>query len=126
MVAKMFRCLFMIAAVSLAGLSGCMESQKAVPDQTAGIASPTVDGTDVNPTPYKATKAGTIDGDPTADFGGGGDCCDGGYYQCPTNGQIFEYEALSCGFNVVKKTTAAQRCDAACVAACVDSGWLGC
>ena len=50
-------------------------------------------------------------------------CCSFGYYRCPTTGAIFDYEALACSSGP-EKSTAASRCDVACAATCVDSGWI--
>jgi hypothetical protein len=49
--------------------------------------------------------------------------CDSGYYTCPSDGTIFEYDTPGCG--VIYKPNAHTRCEAYCPVTCKDSGWLG-
>ena len=49
--------------------------------------------------------------------------CDSGYYTCPSDGMIFEYDTPGCGF--IYKPRAQSNCEAHCPVTCRDSGWMG-
>lgn len=49
--------------------------------------------------------------------------CDSGYYTCPSDGAIFEYDTPGCG--PIYKPRAQSLCEAHCPVTCKDSGWLG-
>lgn len=49
--------------------------------------------------------------------------CDSGYWTCPSDGMIFEYDTPGCG--PIYKPTAQSRCESHCPVTCKDSGWLG-
>lgn len=103
-------CLAMVVVPLMAG--GCMDSvDRQVPrDERSTVVD------DVPADDSIAESASLAPADPSL-------CCSYGYYRCPTTGAIFDYEALACSFGP-RKSTAASRCNIACAAACVDSGWL--
>src|SRR5262245_50614676 len=55
--------------------------------------------------------------------GGGGGCCQWGWYTCPATGIRYEYDTPGCG--PYSKSQAFTNCNSHCVPACVDSGWQG-
>ena len=115
MISKMFRGLFMFAAVSLAGLSGCAESPEPAPETANEVQSATLD---------EDLAAEPADEVSTLGTGGRGDqCCSYGYYQCNTTGEIFDYEARPCSAGP-SSWSARRTCDLACEETCTNSGWL--
>lgn len=50
--------------------------------------------------------------------------CSYGYYMCPNDGEIFEYESLACASAPMSKPNAKTRCEAYCPSTCTDSGWM--
>lgn len=48
-------------------------------------------------------------------------CGDWGYFTCPDNGRSYYYEA--CAGTSLRQDVVQNRCEQACVATCVDSGW---
>ncbi|MCP3143436.1 hypothetical protein [Pyxidicoccus xibeiensis] len=49
--------------------------------------------------------------------------CSYGYYTCPNDGELFEYESLACEYATMSKPRAQSRCEAHCPSTCKDSGW---
>ncbi|MFP2932473.1 hypothetical protein ACLESO_46465 [Pyxidicoccus sp. 3LG] len=50
--------------------------------------------------------------------------CSYGYYSCPSDGEIFEYESLACEYATMSKPRAKTLCEAHCPVTCKDSGWM--
>ncbi|NMO22766.1 hypothetical protein HPC49_23475 [Pyxidicoccus fallax] len=50
--------------------------------------------------------------------------CSYGYYTCPNDGEIFEYESLACAPAYMSKTRAKSLCEEHCPSTCRDSGWM--
>lgn len=49
--------------------------------------------------------------------------CSYGWYTCPSDGEIFEYESLACEFATMSKPKAQTLCESHCPVTCKDSGW---
>lgn len=125
MFSKMLCCLFMIAAMSLAGVAGCVEPSQPAPEAT-GEVQPAPETTDeVQPAILDEDCAVEPKGERST-LGPEGDvdmCCSWGYYRCPTTGMTYEFEALACSSGP-SSTQAARACDNACSATCVKYGWF--